>query len=138
MPFAVRGVHGDGMTVVELSGEVDLDTAPRMRAALEAAIRTGVPVVVDMGDVTFMDSVGFGVLVATHLQAKRVGTPLLVRAVSDRIHNLMVMLGLDSVLRIEPGSPDGRPAPQTPRGSVPSWGSERDEPPGGYGRAGPP
>ena len=104
MPYAVRGVHGDGMTVVELSGEIDIDAAPRMRAALEAAIRTGAPVVVDLGEVTFMDSTGFGVLVATHLQAKRVGTPVLVRAVSDRIRDLMDLLGLDSVLQIEPGT----------------------------------
>jgi anti-anti-sigma factor len=107
MPFAVRGVPGDGVTVVELSGEVDIDTAPRMQAALEAAIRTGAPVVIDMADVTFMDSTGFGVLVATHLQAKRVGTPVLLRAVSDRIRDLMGMLGLDAVLRIEPRGPGG-------------------------------
>jgi anti-anti-sigma regulatory factor len=88
-----------------------------------------------MGDVTFMDSIGFGVLVATHLQAKRVGTPLLVRAVSDRIRNLMVMLGLDTVLRIEPGR---TPGAADARRSVPSWGSERDEPPGRHGRAGSP
>ena len=41
MPFAVRGLQADGMTVVELSGEVDIETAPRMRAALAAAVRTG-------------------------------------------------------------------------------------------------
>ena len=30
MPFAARDVHGGGVTVVELTGEVDVDTAPRM------------------------------------------------------------------------------------------------------------
>jgi anti-sigma B factor antagonist len=107
MPFGTRVVHGDGMTVVEISGDVDLDTAARLRAALEAAVRTDTSVVIDMGDVTFMDSTGFGVLVATHLQARRVGTSIMLRAVSTRIRDLMDMLGLDAVLPIEPGDRGG-------------------------------
>jgi anti-sigma B factor antagonist len=107
MPFAARGVAGDGVTVIELSGEVDIETAPRLQSALEAAIRSGVPVVVDMGDVTFMDSTGFGVLIAAHLRAKRVGIPVLLRAVSDRIRYLMEMLGLDAVFSIESGTSGG-------------------------------
>ena len=106
MSFVVRGIDGDGITVVEIGGEVDAVTAPQMRAALEDALRTGAPIVVDLGGVTFMDSAGFGVLASIHLQAKRVGTPVRLRAVPDRIHRLLGLLGLDAVLTIEPGSED--------------------------------
>jgi anti-anti-sigma factor len=114
MPFAARAVPGDRITVVELSGEVDIETAPRVRSALETAIRTGLPVVVDLGGVTFMDSAGFAVLVSTNLQARRVGTSMLLRAVSERIRDLLAMLGLDTVLTIESGPPAGgkRPVPR--------------------------
>jgi len=110
MSFGVRVVQGDGTTVVEVGGEVDIDTAPRMRAALEDAITTGMPIVVDLAEVTFMDSAGFGVLASIHLQAKRVGTPVRLRAVSDRIRRLLSLLGLDAVLTIEPGSAERRDA----------------------------
>jgi anti-anti-sigma factor len=107
MPFAARDVHGDGVTVVELTGEIDVDTAPRMRAALDAALRTGVPVVIDMDGVTFMDSTGIAVLVSVNLRAIRIGTPVVLRAVPVRIRNLLGLLGLDEILTIEP-APDGQ------------------------------
>ena len=81
MPFAVGSRQADGVTVVDVGGEVDVETAPRMRAALAAAVDAGLPVVVDLGEVTFMDSFGSGVA-AAHQQGARVGTPVLLRAVS--------------------------------------------------------
>lgn len=110
MPFAVRSRQSDGVTLVDVAGEVDIETAPRMRAALAAAIDAGLPIVVDLGAVTFMDSFGFGVLAALHQQGARAGTPVLLRAVSHRIRHLLGLLGLDEVLTIEP-APDG-PRPQ--------------------------
>ena len=107
MPFRARDVHGDGVTVVELTGEIDVNTAPRMRAALDAALRTGVPVVIDMDGVTFMDSTGIAVLVSVNLRAIRIGTPVVLRAVPARIRNLLGLLGLEAVLAVEPGPPTG-------------------------------
>ena len=116
MPFAVRSRQADGVTVVDVGGEVDIETAPRMRAALASAVDAGLPVVVDLGGVTFMDSFGFGVLAAAHQQGARAGTPVLLRAVSHRIRHLLDLLGLDTVLNIEP-EPDGqRPREHRPQG----------------------
>jgi anti-sigma B factor antagonist len=116
MPFAVRSRQADGVTVVDVGGEVDIETAPRMRAALASAVDAGLPVVVDLGGVTFMDSFGFGVLAAAHQQGARAGTPVLLRAVSHRIRHLLDLLGLDAVLNIEP-EPDGqRPQEHRPQG----------------------
>jgi anti-sigma B factor antagonist len=102
MPFAVRSRQAGGVTVVEVGGEIDVETAPRMRAALAAAVDAGLPVVVDLGAVTFMDSFGFGVLAAAHQQGARAGTPVALRAVSHRIRHLLGLLGLDAVLTLEP------------------------------------
>jgi anti-sigma B factor antagonist len=109
MPFAVRSRRGDGVTLVDVAGEVDIETAPRMRAALTEAVNAGLPVVVDLGGVTFMDSFGFGVLTAVHQQGARAGTPVLLRAVSERIRHLLGLLGLDAVLNIEPAPAGHRP-----------------------------
>jgi anti-sigma B factor antagonist len=109
MPFAVRSRQADGVTVVDVGGEVDIETAPRMRAALAAAVDAGLPVVVDLGGVTFIDSFGFGVLAAAHQHGARAGTPVLLRAVSDRVRHLLGLLGLDAVLNIEPAAGGHRP-----------------------------
>jgi len=106
MPFAVQSRQAEGVTVVDVGGEVDIETAPRMRAALAAAVDAGLPVVVDLGGVTFMDSFGFGVLAAAHERGAQAGTPVLLRAVSQRIRRLLGVLGLDAVLDIEP-EPEG-------------------------------
>jgi anti-sigma B factor antagonist len=105
MQFAVGSRQADGVTVVDVGGEVDVETAPRMRAALAAAVDAGLPVVVDLGAVTFMDSFGFGVLAAAHQQGAPAGTPVVLRSVSARICQLLALLGLDAVLTIEP-APD--------------------------------
>jgi anti-sigma B factor antagonist len=102
MPFALQSRQADGVTVVDVGGEVDIETAPRMRAALAAAVDAGLPVVVDLGAVTFMDSFGFGVLAAAHRRGEQAGTPVRLRAVSQRIRHLLGLLGLDAVLSIEP------------------------------------
>jgi anti-sigma B factor antagonist len=56
--------HGD-RTVVSVGGEVDAYTAPTLETALGEVIPTrSVNVVVDLSDVTFLDSTGLGVLVS--------------------------------------------------------------------------
>jgi anti-anti-sigma factor len=47
-----------GNPVVALSGEIDLATAAAVGASLEPWVRAGGPVILDLSDVTFMDSTG--------------------------------------------------------------------------------
>ena len=68
-----------------------------MRAALDAALKTGVPIVIDMDGVTFMDTTGIAVLVSVNLRAMRIGTPVVLWAVPVRIRNLLGRLGLEAV-----------------------------------------
>jgi anti-sigma B factor antagonist len=61
----VDGVH------LTAAGEIDLDSAPILTAALHHAIHDGDgPIVIDLGDVTFIDSSGVNALV-TALQSAR-------------------------------------------------------------------
>jgi anti-sigma B factor antagonist len=52
-----------GNPVVALSGEIDLATAAAVGASLEPWVRAGGPVILDLSDVTFMDSTGLHALV---------------------------------------------------------------------------
>jgi anti-anti-sigma factor len=58
----------DGDThVVELQGELDLATTPYVEAALDAALESGKRfVVLDLGEVGFVDSTTLNVMLAAH------------------------------------------------------------------------
>jgi anti-sigma B factor antagonist len=53
-----------GFTVVEVGGEIDVYTAPKLRERLVSLVESGTyELIVDMESVEFLDSTGLGVLV---------------------------------------------------------------------------
>ena len=70
-----------GDTVVRVRGELDLTTAPALRAALEAALQEciepdSMSVEVDMFEVTFIDCSGLNALIACRREAASPGPTL--------------------------------------------------------------
>ncbi|MBD0292873.1 MAG: STAS domain-containing protein [Jiangellaceae bacterium] len=67
----------DGVTIVSAAGDIDLDSAPRLRDALCEAIREPRPnVLLDLTAVGFVDSTGLAVLLASFRQARALGGSL--------------------------------------------------------------
>lgn len=93
-----------GATVLSVSGEIDLHTAPSLRAALEPAVRSareqGTAVVVDLTAVSFLDSTGLGELVGANKALAISGDRLHVVAVGDRLPRLLGLTGLTEVLAV--------------------------------------
>jgi anti-sigma B factor antagonist len=59
-------VHSEppGFTVIEVGGEIDVYTAPKLRERLVGLVESGsYQLIVDMESVEFLDSTGLGVLV---------------------------------------------------------------------------
>jgi stage II sporulation protein AA (anti-sigma F factor antagonist) len=81
----------DGTTVVGVSGEVDLASSPDLTACLDQV--DGV-VVVDLSDVTFLDSSGMGALVAARKRLQADGGDLTVRAPRDNVRGALEATGL--------------------------------------------
>jgi anti-anti-sigma factor len=77
--------------VVRVRGEVDCQTAPRLGEAL-AAVEG--PLLVDLDEVTFMDSSGVNVLVKHYRQQSDEGAPLRVVAMSRCVHRILEVAGL--------------------------------------------
>lgn len=91
------------ITVVHVGGEIDVYTAPVLRERLDEHISEGRhQLVVNLEDVSFMDSTGLGVLVG-RLKLVRVknGTLRLVCS-SERILKVFSITGLDKVFQIFP------------------------------------
>jgi anti-sigma B factor antagonist len=95
-----------GVPLLEVTGEVDLHTAPRLQAALEPLLAAAGPhrpdLVVDLSAVTFLDSTGLGELVAAHKVLVSRGARLHLISGNDRVGRLLAITGLDGVLDVHP------------------------------------
>lgn len=92
-----------GAVVVTVAGEVDTLTAPRMRAALDGALRSAAArrVVVDLRKVSFLGSAGLVALVQAARQAEQRREPLRIVVDEHRPALRPIQLtGLDGVLTL--------------------------------------
>ena len=103
---------GDGYVTVLVSGELDLHTASTLRDAALAALRQhGTCLRVDLEGVTFMDSTGIEVLLATRRRAELEGGSLTLLSPTQAVWRVIEVTGLDKLFTIEPSS---RPVPSDP------------------------
>lgn len=104
--FAATVVDRGGVPVVEVRGELDLQSAPQLWEKLsEASGRTGEPphVVADLGEVTFMDSSGLGVLIGHRNKLKEAGGDLwLSTGREDAVTRVIEVTGLGDSFRTTP------------------------------------
>jgi anti-anti-sigma factor len=98
-PFDVRSEHRDAGVVVIAGGEIDLWSAPEVRSALAAHEGPGGSLVLDLREVTFMDSSGLGLIVEQQQRARKFGFrfAVAVGGASD-VHRILEMSGLMKVL----------------------------------------
>jgi anti-sigma B factor antagonist len=82
--------------LITLSGELDLHTAPDMRADVSELLgERPLPdsVVIDLSEVTFMDSLGLGTLVVGHRICGELGVRLTVRNPSPFVDRMLTVSG---------------------------------------------
>jgi anti-anti-sigma factor len=80
-------------------GEVDLSTSPDLRAQLDQLWDSGwTDIVVDLRDVTFMDSSGVHVLLDHHRRAARGGMSFAIIDGAPSVSRLLSLTGLDALL----------------------------------------
>lgn len=88
-----------GRPVVEVTGEVDLASSPALRQAIASQIESGhTELILDLGEVTFMDSSGLNVLAGA---ARRLGPKgVLIAGCRPNIRRLFELSGLGAVFRM--------------------------------------
>jgi anti-anti-sigma factor len=92
--FGVTSYDVDGGCVFVLSGELDASTCQGLAERL-----TGPPgslVVVDLGDLTFMDSSGLGAIHRARREAIKNGGNLVVSRPSPIVYRVLEITGLDT------------------------------------------
>jgi anti-sigma B factor antagonist len=93
-------VRGDAEpTTLEVAGEVDVATSPRLAARVRALLddTTG-PMIVDLTDVTFMDSTGLSLLLTLHRDAQAARRPLAIVCPEGPVRLLLAVSGVESEL----------------------------------------
>jgi anti-sigma B factor antagonist len=98
----------DDHTIVTISGEIDLYTAPRLHSELAGLLADGMParVVVDMSGVEFCDSTGMNVLLSCLRRARERGGELEIAAPKPAVRKILQVTGLDSVFTLVENSGD--------------------------------
>ena len=89
-------------TTVVLTGEIDLSTARRVREALIAISNSGeTNVVVDMTNVTFMDSTGLSALVGPLKRFRSMNGEIVLRSPTKGVRKVLEISGLTRVFTID-------------------------------------
>ena len=99
-------VHRDGgEVVVDIRGELDDYTAPRLRETLEGLAEEGVAdLVLDLGDMTFIDSTGLGVLVGALKRSQAQHGQVTLRRPSPATRKVLELTGLHKVFTLVDGA----------------------------------
>jgi anti-sigma B factor antagonist len=100
--FAITAAYlGRNAHVVTVAGELDVATAPALREELDRISAEGATdAVVDLLAVSFVDSVGLGILVDASKRMKARGGALRIVCDDRRIARIIEVTGLDRVLWI--------------------------------------
>ena len=98
--FAVHSREVGAATVIAVSGELDIHTAPDLTEVLSPAIAAGQPVIVDLTDVTFMDSSGLSVFVTALKRAREADTTLVLVVSEPRVLRVFWFTGIDTLIDI--------------------------------------
>lgn len=103
--FSVRVDANAGASECRLAvvGEVDIDTADRLAQTglLALAEHPAMTLVLDVRDVTFMDSTGLKAMLTLRTAATTAGTRMLLRNVSTQVQKILSLTALDRVLTPE-------------------------------------
>jgi anti-sigma B factor antagonist len=100
--FAVESSTLDGSRgLISLSGEVDIYTAPRLKERLMDLLDGGATgVVVDLSDVTFIDSTALGVLIGGVRRLHEVDGRMALVVATRPVERVLTITGLERVFSI--------------------------------------
>ncbi|MGC0208355.1 STAS domain-containing protein [Streptomyces levis] len=105
--------------VATVTGEIDLHTAPGLRArALELIDQGHHHLILDLSGVGFCDSAGLSALIGIWHGAREAGGTLSLAAVPDRLMRMLTLTGVDSLLPHYPSTAEALSARQGAPGAA--------------------
>jgi anti-sigma B factor antagonist len=86
--------------IVALGGDVDLESSPRARSVLLDCVGQKRAVLVDMSEITYIDSSGIASLVEALQSARKAGGRFALISVSDAALRVLQLARLDKVFQV--------------------------------------
>jgi anti-sigma B factor antagonist len=105
--FDVTDSEQPGVPVLNVRGEIDVATSPKFHELLTELIEHGPELlIVNLTDVSFIDSTGLGVLVGAVRGMRASGGDLRLVVTQPHIIKLLKLTGLDEVFSVLPNTSD--------------------------------
>lgn len=93
--------ESDGRVAVDVTGEIDVYTAPKLREALfPLSERSRVSMIINLSGVEYMDSTGLGVFVGVFKNVRSGNGDFQLIGLSDRLRRLFEITGLADIMNI--------------------------------------
>ncbi|MBM4765380.1 anti-sigma factor antagonist [Bacillus sp. B15-48] len=101
MNLSINVNETDILLKITLNGEIDAYTAPKLRETIiPLSVKNGINMVVDMSNVTYMDSTGLGVFVGVFKSVKANDGEFKMIGLSGRLKRLFDITGLAEIIDI--------------------------------------
>jgi len=101
----------DGVHILALDGEIDLESSPELRTLLAARAEAKEPrLVVDFSEVTYIDSSGLATLVEYVQNALKFGGRFALGGVSERLRTVFDLARLGEIFAIYPSTAEAKAA----------------------------
>ncbi len=92
----------EGAVLVRLEGELDVASAPRFERVLNTALEKGAStVVLDLSELTFLDSTGIHVLISASRRAADQGCTFVLRSPTRSVLKVLRLTGVGRLMVIE-------------------------------------
>lgn len=93
----------DGVLEIKLSGEIDHHSAVSVRADIDSLIFENRPIktVLDLSEISFMDSSGLGLIMGRYALMKDLSGSLSLRAPTAAVMKILTLAGMERIVKIE-------------------------------------
>jgi anti-sigma B factor antagonist len=96
-----RELTTDGVLILELNGEIDLQHSPEMRRILQARIAQQTPaLLLDFSNVKYIDSSGLATLIEYYQKSRAYRGKIAIAGLNPRVHSIFDLVRLNEVFSI--------------------------------------
>ncbi len=107
MGFKIKCEEKENIGVISIEGEVDMFTSPDLRDKLLPLFKKDVKgIIVDLSQVSFMDSSGIATLVEGLQWSKKNGREFVLTQLGTNVKNALALTKLDNVFNIQENTDD--------------------------------
>lgn len=109
--FRIETLESRSGTIIKLAGELDSATCPELVASFERVLGAAAPaeLVLDLSEVSFIDSSGMRAIILLERDAGARGVPLRIVSAPEAVTDLLQVTGLSDRVELAPGSTSTSP-----------------------------